>query len=60
MCFNLKLCAATFFASEERIGKVKTGSSEDAIVSQLKTVTYLSSRASLNLEETECQDKLGS
>lgn len=38
----------------ERIGNVSTGLSEDAIMSQLKLRTYLSSSTTINLEEAEC------
>lgn len=41
----------------ERIGNVNTGLSEEVIVNQLKTTTYLSRRAGINLEEDECSDK---
>lgn len=41
----------------ERIGNVNTGLSEEVIANQLKTTTYLSRRAGINLEEDECPDK---
>ncbi|EXC08477.1 hypothetical protein L484_009620 [Morus notabilis] len=41
----------------ERIGNVNTGLSEEIIVSQLKTTTYLSRGTNINLEETKVSDK---